>query len=308
MKIEFNNPFKEFLGKDDTYNNAKVSSNNTKKKKSSKVYGKYYEEDVSAMEQRLSDIKDEKELREMQERWDIERIDLEEKISGLEKIVEQGADEESVVKAKISLHDLYEQYETCKKYEARLNSTAQLEFIKSVLGTYGFVPVTRADEIAKEYEDSTEFSSDEYKKKEKKAENWGLALSCIGLIITPSIVGYVWALVWNLIKFIYIVATGKWHASLPYGVDEFLNFPLMCLGGMILVYGIPVLNCVTTPAWFSFTFWMVQKLVNKVILGNRVSKLKEQRDKANRTGAVAAGAGLGISITADYMKNRKKKK
>lgn len=300
MKIEFNNPFKEFLGKDNTYNNTMVSSNKSKKKKSSKVYGKYYEEDVSAMEQRLTDIKDEKELREMQERWDIERVDLEEEISKLEKIVEQSINEEAVVRAKLSLHDLYEKYETCKKYETRLNSTAQLEFVKSILGTYGFVPITRADEIAKEYEDYILFSNEEYQKKEKKAENWGLALSFLGIFIYPLILGIV-----------------VWLISDPTELqvwEHFKDFPVMgiimtillpLITGLGCIYCIPVLNIIIAPTWLYLTFKLTQKAVDRVILGKNISKAKKERDKTTLKGAIIAGIGFGVSTTAHWGKKKK---
>lgn len=245
--------------------------------------GKYYDPTID-YKSVLQQKKEEQELNELKLKWEELLCRYREDIERLEEQVDKTSDENKILELQALLQPLYEKRHVGELFLPRFNSINNLPLLRELYNNGIFLPLEIAESKVKEYDRELYFQTSDYQKK----CNICAVIKCLVCMLSLPMF---WYFLGSCFAFIYCVVCDKLYGHFSFG--EILGHGLYIFCGGIAI---------TLPVWVFIGMGLLPALVDKLIMGDKISPKDKKQRTLSRTAAITSGV-----ITGSIMGNKNKK-
>lgn len=245
--------------------------------------GKYYDPTID-YKSVLQQKKEEQELNELKLKWKELLCRYREDIERLEEQVDKTSDENKILELQALLQPLYEKRHVGELFLPRFNSINNLPLLRELYNNGIFLPLEIAESKVKEYDRKLYFQTSDYQKK----CNICAVIKCLVCVLSLPMF---WYFLGSCFAFIYCKVCGKLYGHFSFG--DILGYGLFVFCGGIAI---------TLPVWTFIGMGLLPALVDKLIMGDKISPKDKKQRTLSRTAAITSGV-----ITGSIMGNKNKK-
>lgn len=245
--------------------------------------GKYYDPTID-YKSVLQQKKEEQELNELKLKWEELLCRYREDIERLEEQVDKTSDENKILELQALLQPLYEKRHVGELFLPRFNSINNLPLLRELYNNGIFLPLEIAESKVKEYDRKLYFQTSDYQKK----CNICAVIKCLVCVLSLPMF---WYFLGSCFAFIYCEVCGKLYGHFSFGDILGHGFYIFC-GGI----------AITLPVWTFIGMGLLPALVDKLIMGDKISPKDKKQRTLSRTAAITSGV-----ITGSIMGNKNKK-
>lgn len=245
--------------------------------------GKYYDPTID-YKSVLQQKKEEQELNELKLKWEELLCRYREDIERLEEQVDKTSDENKILELQALLQPLYEKRHVGELFLPRFNSINNLPLLRELYNNGIFLPLEIAESKVKEYDRKLYFQTSDYQKK----CNICAVIKCLVCVLSLPMF---WYFLGSCFAFIYCKVCGKLYGHFSFG-------DILGQGLFIFCGGIAI----TLPVWVFIGMGLLPALVDKLIMGDKISPKDKKQRTLSRTAAITSGV-----ITGSIMGNKNKK-
>ena len=245
--------------------------------------GKYYNPTID-YKSVLQQKKEEQELNELKLKWEELLCRYREDIERLEKQVDKTSDENKILELQALLQPLYEKRHVGELFLPRFNSINNLPLLRELYSNGIFLPLEIAESKVKEYDRKLYFQTSDYQKK----CNICAVIKCLVCILSLPMF---WYFLGSCVAFIYCEVCDKLYGHFSFGDILGHGFYIFC-GGI----------AITLPVWVFIGMGLLPALVDKLIMGDKISPKDRKQRTLSRTAAMTSGVIIG-----SIMGNKNKK-
>ena len=245
--------------------------------------GKYYDPTID-YKSVLQQKKEEQELNELKLKWEELLCRYREDIERLEKQVDKTSDENKILELQALLQPLYEKRHVGELFLPRFNSINNLPLLRELYNNGIFLPLEIAESKVKEYDRKLYFQTSDYQKK----CNICAVIKCLVCMLSLPMF---WYFLGSCFAFIYCNVCDKLYGHFSFG--EILGHGLYIFCGGIAI---------TLPVWTFIGMGLLPALVDKLIMGDKISPKDKKQRTLSRTAAMTSGVIIG-----SIMGNKNKK-
>lgn len=245
--------------------------------------GKYYNPTID-YKSVLQQKKEEQELNELKLKWEELLCRYREDIERLEEQVDKTSDENKILELQALLQPLYEKRHVGELFLPRFNSINNLPLLRELYNNGIFLPLEIAESKVKEYDRKLYFQTSDYQKK----CNICAVIKCLVCMLSLPMF---WYFLGSCFAFIYCEVCCKLYGHISFEDILGYGFYIFC-GGI----------AITLPVWVFIGMWLLPALVDKLIMGDKISPKDRKQRTLSRTAAMTSGV-----ITGSIMGNKNKK-
>lgn len=245
--------------------------------------GKYYDPTID-YKSVLQQKKEEQELNELKLKWEELLCRYREDIERLEEQVDKTSDENKILKLQALLQPLYEKRHVGELFLPRFNSINNLPLLRELYNNGIFLPLEIAESKVKEYDRKLYFQTSDYQKK----CNICAVIKCLVCVLSLPMF---WYFLGSCFAFVYCEVCSKLYGHISFGDILGYGFYIFC-GGI----------AITLPVWAFIGMGLLPALVDKLIMGDKISPKDKKQRTLSRTAAITSGV-----ITGSIMGNKNKK-
>ena len=245
--------------------------------------GKYYDPTID-YKSVLQQKKEEQELNELKLNWEELLCRYREDIERLEKQVDKTSDKNKILDLQALLQPLYEKRHVGELFLPRFNSINNLPLLRELYNNGIFLPLEIAESKVKEYDRKLYFQTSDYQKK----CNICAVIKCLVCMLSLPMF---WYFLGSCFAFIYCEVCGKLYGHISFEDILGYGFYIFC-GGI----------AITLPVWVFIGMWLLPALVDKLIMGDKISPKDRKQRTLSRTAAMTSGVIIG-----SIMGNKNKK-
>lgn len=241
--------------------------------------GKYYNPTID-YKSVLQQKKEEQELNELKLKWEELLCRYREDIERLEKQVDKTSDENKILELQALLQPLYEKRHVGELFLPRFNSINNLPLLRELYSNGIFLPLEIAESKVKEYDRKLYFQTSDYQKK----CNICAVIKCLVCMLSLP-------MFWYFLGSCFAFICGNPYGHISFGDILGYGFYIFC-GGI----------AITLPVWVFIGMGLLPALVDKLIMGDKISPKDRKQRTLSRTAAMTSGV-----ITGSIMGNKNKK-
>lgn len=243
-----------------------------------RTIGKYYNSAID-YDATLNQMKEDEELLDLKSKWLNELDYYYNQIDVLEKRFEQASDEKTKLEVQTLLQPFYEKKHVAEQFLPRFITANNLSLLKAVYNNGLFLSILDAEKKREYYDNILYFQTSDYKRKRNLCTFLKIVTVILSLPLFIEILGRI------VLSITGIFTDNGTMSSFGAGLFAFC-------GGIAF----------TLPAWAVFGMWLLPALVDKLIMGDKVSPEDRKQRNISRTAAVTSGI-----ITGAIMGNENKK-
>ena len=245
--------------------------------------GKYYDPTID-YKSVLQQKKEEQELNELKLKWEELLCRYREDIERLEKQVDKTSDENKILDLQALLQPLYEKRHVGELFLPRFNSINNLPLLRELYNNGIFLPLEIAESKVKEYDRKLYFQTSDYQKK----CNICAVIKCLVCMLSLPMF---WYFLGSCFAFLYCEVCDELYGHFSFGDILGHGFYIFC-GGI----------AITLPVWVFIGMGVLPALVDKLIMGDKISPKDKKQRTLSRTAAITSGVIIG-----SIMGNKNKK-
>lgn len=241
--------------------------------------GKYYNPTID-YKSILQQKKEEQELNELKLKWEELLCRYREDIERLEEQVDKTSDENKILELQALLQPLYEKRHVGELFLPRFNSINNLPLLRELYNNGIFLPLEIAESKVKEYDRKLYFQTSDYQKK----CNICAVIKCLVCVLSLP-------MFWYFLGSCFAFVCVKRYGHIPFG--DILGYGIFVFCGGIAI---------TLPVWVFIGMGLLPALVDKLIMGDKISPKDKKQRTLSRTAAITSGVIIG-----SIMGNKNKK-
>ncbi len=245
--------------------------------------GKYYNPSID-YKSILQQKKEIQELNELKLKWEELLYRYKEDIERLEEQVDKTSDTNKILEFQALLQPLYEKRHVGELFLPRFNSINNLSLLRELYNNGIFLQLEIAEQKVKEYDRKLYFQTSNYQKK----RNICAVIKCVVCVLSLPLF---WYFLGSCVAFIYCEVCHKVYKWVTLGEKLGYGLYVFC-GGL----------AITLPVWTFIGMGLLPALVDKLIMGDKISSEDKKQRTISRTAAMTSGV-----VTGAIMGNENKK-